>query len=217
MAKTSAGRPIMPTGSSDRPLVVRLVKEPQAAPSAQPRRLLIATFIVILIIYGGLEILHFFESAPLIEFEDAPTDVKARLRYPEFASVGDASYIEMTAIYTGASPISGTLVIDLQESPVILLPDNRADLIFTDLPPGDQISHRLEFRPVEPWDLPAVGSLSFKLLLLLPGGQKYTSKQQEIDLMPLPYLSRVLIGLRGGFIASLAALFWERIKKWLFR
>ncbi len=182
-----------------------------------PRLLLTVIFAIIILLYVWLDIFYRFpESTPLLSF-DAATTTSVRLRYPEFASVGDASYIEMTVINTGTSPISGTLVIVLDsEYPVSLLPDNRADLALVNLPPGNQISHRLEFRPVGSWDPPVVGSLPFHLLLLSPDGQTHLSGKQKIDLMPIPHLSRVLAGLGAGFLAGLAALFWERIKKWLF-
>jgi hypothetical protein len=217
MARVPSGRPITSTGTSERLLVVRLAKE---EPTPRSRRLLAAILVsaIIVIVYACLEAFyHLPESTPLLSFKDAPVAVNARLRYPEFASVGDASYIEVTVVNAGNEPITGTLVIVLdQDASVSLLPDNQAGLAFTDLAPGDRTSHRLEFRPVGPWSLPVDDSLAFHLLLLFPDGQKYESDDKKIGLMPLPYLNWVLTALRGGFLASLAALFWERIKKWLF-
>ena len=208
----------MPAGASDRPLFVRLLKEPQPASVARSRRVLMAILIIAVIVFWGLEgLYHLPESTPLLSFENAPINVNARLYYPEFASVGDTGYVEMTAINAGDELIAGTLVIVLDSTADIsLLPDNRASLTFANLPPGDQTSHRLEFRVVGPWDPLVVDSLSFHLLLLPSGGSTYPSAQREIALMPIPYLGRILAWVRTVFQASLAALFLERIKKWLF-
>jgi hypothetical protein len=218
MSQVTSGKLRTPAAAADRPLYVRLVEEPGSDAPAWPRYVLVVVFVLLFFLYAWLAADYVFpESTPLLPPPTTASDVRARLRYPEFASVGDVSYIEMTAINASDRAISGTLVITFDPlAPVSLPPDNRAGLNFARLPPGDRISHRLEFRPIEPWGLPIEDKLPFHLRLLTSDGELETLGEGEIGLMPIPYLSRILTGVRSGVLASLAALLWERIKKWLF-
>jgi hypothetical protein len=215
MTVTTSGR-LKTSGAPDRPLLVKLVQEPQPVVPLWRRYLPAAVLVILVLIYAGLFVAYLFpESTPLVSAATAPLNVQ--LRYAEFASVGDTGYIELTITNTGDRPISGTLVVAFAPTvSVSLLTDNQAHLTFADLPPGGRVPHRLEYRTLGPWDLPVTGSLPFRLLLLTSSGKPEPLTTAEIGLMPLPHLSWGLGWLRTGVLASLAALLWERIKKWLF-
>jgi hypothetical protein len=218
MAQVAPGRLTIPADTSDQPLSVRLVKEPQPAAPTWPRYLLGGVFAILLIIYVGLAVAYLFPESPSAFSSGAtvPT-LNAQLRYAEFVSVGEVGFIEVTAINAGDEPVTGTLVVAFDTAAsVSLLPDNQSGLEFTNLPPGGRTTHRLEFRPLGPWGLPVEDSLPFHLRLLTPDGELETLDEGEIGLTPIPYLSRGLAWIRTSVWASLAALLWERIKKWLF-
>lgn len=200
----------LPPGTKLEVEVVPAEKPPDIWARLQPYAYAILFIVLALAIIMALGWLAPYEYETL---EFPQVGVRVTLAYPQFVSHGDEGIIAATVTNTTTQSITGTLTLDLVNSPAVSgVEDSTNTLVFEDLPSGGK--YTLHFR----YNLtisPSIGGgyLHFKPRVTTTGfGSQEGSDLLRIDIPPIPRLRLIV----PGAIALVVGLLWDQIKKQLF-
>jgi hypothetical protein len=137
-------------------------------------------------------------------------DLDIFLSFPTLTFVGDETAIDVSVVNRGNTPITGTVVLKLPETPVVHLTSEGGNtVVLAALAPDAQASAHLKFIAE------ADGALTFTPQIRLETQPPAALAAQTLTISPLPRLNSLRSWIFGAFAALFAAIARPWFKRFL--